>query len=134
MRILGTACACLLGVGPALCGPLGLTAVPDPMIFSAPFSGSPVTPQLAVIFFNDTPASVTGIQSIETTTGQDWLLAAVLSGDVSVTADTSVVSTGSYMGNVTANTVFGPLAFQVDLTVGSASAAPEPSSLLLILT
>src|SRR5262249_19456589 len=53
------------------------------------------------------------------TTGQSWLQAQIQGSTVQVSANSSIVGIGSYIGTVTVNTVYGPASFTVNLNVGT---------------
>src|SRR5262249_32769629 len=100
-------------------GTFGLTASPNPVNFFTSFSGGGISPQNVIIYYNGAAISPTSIQSTTTTTGQSWLQAQIQGSTVQVSANSSIVGIGSYIGTVTVNTVYGPASFTVNLNVGT---------------
>src|SRR5262249_15382368 len=97
----------------------GVVASQNPVSLSAVSTGSGVNPVFLTFSLNGAQVTPTSIQSVTTTTGQSWLQAFVSGNQVQVTANTSVVSNGTYSGTVLLNTTAGQSTFKVNLTVGS---------------
>src|SRR5262249_47067041 len=63
----------------------GLAASPNPVNLSAAFAGAGVTPSIVSITFNGALVTPISIQSITTTTGQQWLQVFITGASVNVT-------------------------------------------------
>ena len=137
MRRLGTVFAIYMLVAcPFAPGQVaGLAASPNPVNLSAAFAGAGVTPSIVSITFNGALVTPISIQSITTTTGQQWLQVFITGASVNVSANTSIVGVGTYTGTVVVNTVVGAISFGVNLAVGATPpATPAPTSWILVLT
>ena len=112
----------------------GLTATPNPVTLSTLQAGGAVSPQTVAITFNGAAVSISNVTT-STTTGQNWLSASLVGNNlVSVNANTSILSTGSFSGSVIVTTNFGTVTFNVTLTIGATSAnglnaSPNPVTL-----
>jgi uncharacterized protein (TIGR03437 family) len=113
----------------------GLGASPSSVTLSTAQVGGAVNSQTVQILYSGTPATVSSL-STSTTTGQTWLLASLIgSNSISVGANTSNLSTGTYSGTVFVNTVsYGTTTIPVTLTVGvtgtiGLTATPNPVTL-----
>ncbi len=112
----------------------GLAATPNPVSLSTVQVGGVVSSQTVTITYNGSPVTVSNVSS-STSTGQSWLVPTVLGGDlVSVGANTSFLSGGTYSGTVNVTTNYGTTSFLVNLTIGATgttglSATPNPVTL-----
>jgi uncharacterized protein (TIGR03437 family) len=99
-------------------GTSGLVATPNPVNFNVQTGGT-ATAQNVAITFNGSSIAITNVTAT-TNTGGSWLQAtpSSLTGNVTVTANASGLSSGTYTGTVAVTTASGNVSFQVNLTVG----------------
>jgi hypothetical protein len=94
----------------------GLIATPNQVNFNVQTGGSAASQNVALTL-NGAAVTVLSV-SDSTTTGQNWLLPSANGSSVLVSVNASGLSSGTYIGSVTANTSAGSLSFPVNLTVG----------------
>jgi uncharacterized protein (TIGR03437 family) len=110
-------------------GTTGLAASPNPLTFTVA-TGAGSTSLPVSITNSGSPISST-VTNISTNTGSNWLSAFSSGSTVTVTANPSILTAGSYSGTVTVSTSAGSLNFTVNLNIGSGStsglvASPNP--------